>query len=31
VTFPVPMGDKVGEVRYGNTLYPGVTAQWHLP
>jgi hypothetical protein len=31
VTFPVPKGDKVAEVRYGNTVYPGVTAQWHLP
>ncbi len=31
VTFPVPKGDKVAEVRYSNTVYPGVTAQWHLP
>jgi hypothetical protein len=31
VTFQVPQGDKVAEVRYRNTVYPGVTAQWHLP
>jgi Domain of unknown function (DUF4352) len=31
VTFQVPKGDKVAEVRYGNTVYPGITAQWHLP
>ena len=31
VTFQVPKGDKVAEVRYGNTVYPGITAQRHLP
>jgi Domain of unknown function (DUF4352) len=31
VTFQVPKGDTVAEVRYGNTVYPGITAQWHLP
>jgi Domain of unknown function (DUF4352) len=31
VTFQVPKGDNVAEVRYGNTVYPGITAQWHLP
>lgn len=31
VTFQVPKGDKVAEVRYGNTVYPGITAQWQLP
>lgn len=31
VTFQVPKGGKVAEVRYGNTVYPGITAQWHLP
>jgi hypothetical protein len=31
VTFQVPKGGTVAQVRYGNTVYPGVTAQWHLP
>jgi hypothetical protein len=31
VTFQVPHGQKVAEVRYGNTVFPGVTAQWHVP
>jgi len=31
VTFQVPNGDKVATVRYGNTVYPGTTAEWHLP
>lgn len=31
VTFQVPKGNKVAEVRYGSTVYPGITAQWHLP
>jgi Domain of unknown function (DUF4352) len=30
VTFQVANGEKVAQVRYGNTVFPGVTAQWHL-
>ena len=28
VTFQVPNGDKVSAVRYGNTVFPGTTAEW---
>jgi len=31
VTFQVANGQQVAEVRYGNSVYPGVTAQWQLP
>lgn len=31
VTFQVRSGDKVADVRYGNTVYPGITARWQLP
>lgn len=30
VTFQVPKGAKVIQVRYGNTVFPGVTAQWSI-
>jgi hypothetical protein len=30
VTFQVPNGEKIAEVRYGNTVYPGITARWQL-
>lgn len=30
VTFQVPKGEKITEVRYGNSVYPGITAQWQL-
>ena len=30
VTFQVPKGAKVIRVRYGNTVFPGVTAQWSI-
>jgi hypothetical protein len=28
---PGANGDKVATVRYGNTVYPGTTAEWRLP
>jgi hypothetical protein len=28
VTFQLPSGEKVGTVRYGNTVFPGTTAEW---
>jgi hypothetical protein len=31
VTFQVANGQKIAEVRYGNSVYPGITAQWQLP
>jgi hypothetical protein len=31
VTFQVPNGQKVATVRYGNTVFPGTTAQWRGP
>jgi len=31
VTFQVPNGEKVTAVRYGNSVFPGTTAEWHLP
>ena len=31
VTFQVPEGQKVTAVRYANTVYPGITAQWQVP
>ena len=31
VTFQVPDGDRVTAVRYGNTVFPGTTAEWRLP
>jgi hypothetical protein len=30
VTFQVPNGEKIAEVRYGNSVYPGITARWQL-
>jgi hypothetical protein len=30
VTFQVPNGQRLTAVRYGNTVFPGVTAQWRL-
>jgi len=30
VTFQVPKGPKVIEVRYRNTVFPGTTAQWSI-
>jgi len=30
VTFQVPNGQKVTEIRYGNTVFPGNTAQWRV-
>ena len=30
VTFQVPKGQKVLTVRYGNTVFPGTTAAWHV-
>lgn len=31
VTFQVPNGQKITKVRYHNTVFPGTTAEWHLP
>jgi len=31
VTFQVPKGQKVIQVSYGNTVFPGVTAEWRIP
>ena len=31
VTFQVGNGEKVAEVRYHNTVFPGTTAAWRLP
>ena len=31
VTFQVPKDQKVTAVRYANTVYPGITAQWQVP
>jgi hypothetical protein len=31
VTFQVPNGDQVTQVRYRNTVFPGTTAEWVLP
>jgi Domain of unknown function (DUF4352) len=31
VTFQVHNGQTVTAVRYGNTVFPGVTAQWQVP
>jgi hypothetical protein len=30
VTFQVPNGQKVTKIRYGNTVFPGNTAQWRV-
>lgn len=30
VTFQVASGEKVVAVRYGNTVFPGTTAEWHV-
>jgi hypothetical protein len=30
VTFQVPNGQKVTEIRYGNTVFPGNTAHWRV-
>ena len=30
VTFQVPKSSKVIQVRYGNTVFPGTTAQWSI-
>jgi hypothetical protein len=30
VTFQVPDGQKVTKIRYGNTVFPGNTAQWRV-
>ena len=30
VTFQVPNGEKIAKVRYGNSVYPGITARWQL-
>jgi hypothetical protein len=29
VTFQIPSPQKVAKVRYGNTVFPGTTAEWH--
>ena len=31
VTFQVSSGQKVAAVRYGNTVFPGTTAEWSVP
>src|SRR5215475_15023164 len=31
VTFQVPNGQHVTKVRYHNTVFPGTTAEWHVP
>ena len=31
VTFQVPKGQTVVKVSYSNTVFPGTTAQWHVP
>ena len=31
VTFQVPKSEKVTQVSYGNTVFPGTTAQWSVP
>jgi putative drug exporter of the RND superfamily len=31
VTFQVRNGEKVAEVRYHNSVFPGTTAEWRLP
>ena len=30
VTFAVPKGQKVIQVSYGNTVFPGITAEWRI-
>jgi len=30
VTFQVPNGQEVTRIRYGNTVFPGNTAQWRV-
>jgi len=30
VTFEVPKGQKVIQVSYGNTVFPGITAEWRI-
>jgi len=31
VTFQVPNSEKVTRVSYGNTVFPGTTAEWSVP
>jgi len=31
VTFQIPKGQKVVKVAYGNTIFPGRTAEWQVP
>jgi hypothetical protein len=31
VTFQVPKSEKVIQVSYGNTVFPGTTAEWSIP
>ena len=31
VTFQVPKSEKVTQVSYGNTVFPGTTAEWSIP
>jgi hypothetical protein len=30
VTFQVPNGQKIAKMRYGNMVFPGTSAEWHV-